>query len=490
VDYIFLSIIIVVGVVLYSWHSASPGESWFKSAAATVLETSHLIAGIAIITVSPIGIYYLIRYEHAKTRGAEIESDRLARDVERLKAAEALNRSIADQQQDLAAFVGKEVRSALASAGSRSTVASDASGHPGLDPTLSPSVLGERLNHFREEKETLCDVLFRILIERIVTLRGVNDRAVFVLIDSGSTLFPLFRRFGRWAVSERIASLAENPQTLGRFRLITNSVAGIAELAIHGRLSDDDRYSELALKAELIGGVPLAVYSATVGPSAIRYLTELKSMPIRDVAGGDKNNRPNPYVIGITTGNYIFLGKDHGDIRMVARGDGHREFKEALCNVSDEIFVVGPLGKFVAETSDIDLELFNQKLGYELASQDLRRRPYEYVNVSGNLDRVHAITTFRPFVGGRNYLLQTHGAVIKSRLEANGRHVVEIKDKWSPGFYEAIRLAKTATLDGLGHIVLEFQDIPGDVYEQLKMELPHENVRTSEVRDQFFGVKM
>lgn len=106
-----------------------------------------------------------------------------------------------------------------------------------------------------------------------------------------------------------------------------------------GRINPSNRYSDLAIKCHLLPGVPLPIYSTVTGLETNEALERLRKK------AGD-----NAFFIGLVTGNWIRLRRSDPPCPVpLARGLGHRKFKQVLINQSDEVYVVTPLGKILVK---------------------------------------------------------------------------------------------------------------------------------------------
>lgn len=186
----------------------------------------------------------------------------------------------------------------------------------------------DRLQHFVDEKQILADELVRkTLPELLERARTENPavRTVNVVLDSGTTLTPIF--------TQLLRSGLPLPPGL-RVSIYTNNLAGIDE--IHKQ----DPQADQALTERdfnLIGGKPLNKYRATTGEFTLRILEG-----VWEEAGASGRSILS---IGVITANWVLMGRTLDELQICARGEGHLDFKKSIVENCDYLLVVAPLGK-------------------------------------------------------------------------------------------------------------------------------------------------
>lgn len=227
-----------------------------------------------------------------------------------------------------------------------------------------------------------------------------------------------------------------------------------------GRLDPSSRYSELALNCNLLPGAPLPVYSALTGRRTNDALKLLRDQA-RDAV-----------FIALTTGNWIRLRRTAPVCPIpLARGHGHLEFKQAIFDNADEIFVVTPLGKIFVDTALSDV---NIALGLSEDDPDPEKKPYYEVQVNNNkADFVKLISTSRK----PHRLLSHHSTYVQSCLGVYDLDLDQILEKF-----------KGATISEINHIFFPFDVLPNDQHMQMEIEFPHSGTRNEKFAQRFFHI--
>ncbi len=321
----------------------------------------------------------------------------------------------------------------------------------------SQTLFGDRSSHFREEKENIASRFVPLLLSRCKSLIEKEEKNIYLILDSGTTLLPFFTLLGKRSV-QAYDNNDKNPW-IDKITIITNNLPGIETLMEVGRPKHTNRYSRLAVNCHLLPGVPLPIYSAVTGEETEKALIELHKQ-VKDSIG-DK-----AIFIGITTGNWIRIRKSDPRCPIpLARGEGHLKLKQELLNASDELFVIAPLGKIFANSS---LKSVNRLLGLKSEDIDPEKKEYDELNIDDNkASVVKLVTTFRR--DGR--LLQNLSRYIQGQLQVDER-VDE----------EKFINAKTGEID---NIVYLFDDLPKEEYLEREMEFPHLHTRKDEFTEIF-----
>lgn len=252
----------------------------------------------------------------------------------------------------------------------------------------SKTLFGERISHFFDEKEHLANEFTKKLLERCKALIEKNGYTVYLVIDSGTTLFPFFQKIAEGVVSLK----GKNEMWVNSIKIVTNNLPGVDALMYSGRLNPKDRYSDLAVECLVLPGNPFAVYSATLGEMTIQTLKNLKT---------NSDDKPK-YFIGLCTGNWVRIRQSMPRCPLpLARGgdhfpeymDGHLKFKQALVDYSDETYIIAPLAKIFVYAALIDI---NDSWGFKKDHPDPDKRPYKELDISGEkASSIKLVTTKR-----------------------------------------------------------------------------------------------
>jgi len=304
----------------------------------------------------------------------------------------------------------------------------------------SQSIFGERVGHFSDEKEHIAKHFVPLLIKRCKALIAKGNE-VSLLIDSGTTLYPFFEIIAREAVRAN-----ENKEDWLKHLLIaTNNLPGIQKMMEMGRANPNNRYSLLAVKCLLFPGEPLPVYSAVTGDQTTAAVSRLK---------GEAGH--NHVFISLVVGNWIRIRRTDPKCPVpLARGLGHLEFKQALIQYSDEIYVVTPLGKVFCDVSEDQL---NNALGLIPNIQDPDRQSYREVNtmIDGKeaAERIKIVSTSR----NPDRILFVLSNLVKTILDANEAQVI---------LFENAEVGKSP------HVIIPFNWFPNDKHLEFEIEFPH-----------------
>lgn len=320
----------------------------------------------------------------------------------------------------------------------------------------SKSLFEERISHFREEKQHLADHFLIPLLLRCQEF-AEEGKQVHLIIDSGTTLYPLFGKLAEFSVR----AYANREKWIENLFVETNNIPGVIMLMDSGRINPNDRYSPLAINCDLLPGIPLPVYSALTGKKTIAALQQLRN------GAGDKS-----VFIALTTGNWIRLRRSMPSCPVpLARGIGHLEFKQALIDYSDEVYVISPLGKIFIGVSpgEVNLALdFDEKR----AAPD--RQPYHEVRISDEkAPHLKMVTTSREL----GCVLSEHSTKVRTVLGVDTLTMGHILH----GFH------RTPTAD-LPHLIFPFDKIPNDWQQQIETEFPHPHTRNDHFMQNFFFV--
>lgn len=319
----------------------------------------------------------------------------------------------------------------------------------------SQTLFAERWDHFKNEKEFIADKFIDLLIRRLKYL-STQHAKVFLLIDSGTTLFPFFEKIGKSMVSYHFQKESWQDNIV----LITNNLPGVDSLMQHGRIFPNFRYTPLAIECKLLPGAPLPVYSAVTGKDTVSFLKNLK------------NETDNPYLLSLTTGNWIRIRNTEPSCPVpLARGKGHLEFKQALLDESKEIYVISPLGKiFVEATPD--------KVNRALNFKDEKDNPefHEYKETDIDHDKaknVFLISTSRD----NNRVLYQHSIILKTKLNVEDSRI----ECYDDDEYDIENM--------ICHTLFPFDGLPQQKHDELIEEFPHSHTQKKHFMEEFFKVK-
>ena len=196
------------------------------------------------------------------------------------------------------------------------------------------SLFDIRCSHFTPEKECLAGFVVSKLLRLLdPTDEGDPKLAVILVLDSGSTVFPVFRQLCTHP------SFQFNRSNADRVKIVTNNLPGVSELTRWGRVGAPNRAKTL-FECRILSGFAHSQYEASLSKETAVDLKSAVQEFRKDISGisGITEIR----ILSAITGNYVSI--DEG---VLARDPNHVATKEAMIDVADEVLVLAPLGKFL-----------------------------------------------------------------------------------------------------------------------------------------------
>jgi hypothetical protein len=212
------------------------------------------------------------------------------------------------------------------------------------------SLFDRRRSHFTPEKELLADVI----VKRISSYIDKDDDLFIILIlDAGSTVYPIFRRLCRHP------SFQFDRNKARRLKIITNNLPGVADLIRYGHIGDPS-VARTLFQCRILSGFAHSQYEASLSNETAADLLKAVS-EFRESIRKDQPQADKVKVISVTTGNYISIKEG-----VLARDRNHVDTKSNMIEVASEIYVLAPLGKLLPYNCDEinNLLEFNEDMGY------------------------------------------------------------------------------------------------------------------------------
>jgi hypothetical protein len=332
----------------------------------------------------------------------------------------------------------------------------------------SHTIFSERIEHFSEEKKLIAEKFAPLLLRRCRQLINVQHKDVCLLIDSGTTLYPFFDILA----SESVEAKKHDEEWLNHFKVATNNLPGIQKLMEAAR-ENSNRYSPLALRCHLFPGEPLPVYSAVTGKLTNKAVEQLRQEEQERTQG-------HSVFISLVVGNWVRLRHTEPVCPVpLARGAGHKDFKEALIYNSDEIFVVTPLGKVFC---NVDKETLNRALDFIPNPNFTDRHDYDEVDTIDKLHHEHRdkgdcikiVTTSRPKPSMILFALSAHVQQALSHSSA-----ITLADEI------ANQQFVDAPVGEASHVVFPFDRLPDDRYKEKDEEFPHKYTQREDFMENY-----
>ena len=266
----------------------------------------------------------------------------------------------------------------------------------------------KRSDHFREEKLAIAaftaKYLFHLLKEQ---LNKKNKPKVYVFIDSGSTLSPMFASLG-----EAIQGCEGDFRDLysRNVRILTNNLAGIDEfMTVNGDY--EERYFKekktSLTKISLLPGRPRSAYRAVTSDTKESGENRTKDYFDSIVKEARKNN-DKVHVISIVNGNWFSYSTSLGEKASVpiplCQGVGHAAIKGAAVTAADELILPTPLPKLIPLEHGETVE--------NTINKELFQGTHNYQEVEGEykFDKVTLITAGRQ----KTSALQPHAIAVRT----------------------------------------------------------------------------
>ena len=261
-------------------------------------------------------------------------------------------------------------------------------------PFADTSLFGQRYRHFFDEKRAIAEAFMEDL-DRLVDDSHRTQRRIRLVLDSGTTVFPIFRML--------MARKNETKWT-DRIEIITNNIPGVFVTLEEGRRTQEDSYSGLAYRVRVVGGEPAPAFWALLPPYDSEKGTTAPEVT-RIMAGADGCGLPST-VVAVTTGSYV-----HADGRaLFVRNRQHYGFKQAMIKCANVIYCLCPLGKMVPRTA--------REMNEALVTEDLRRDPdhlYSELQTKVNGEQKYIVVTTQRQPPA---CLYTHFKRVKEQLTA------------------------------------------------------------------------
>jgi hypothetical protein len=200
------------------------------------------------------------------------------------------------------------------------------------------SLFDYRQEHYAEEKDAVCRLFFKSLIDLIAKQTPAGEKCntkTYLLIDSGTTVFPIFKLLCDYYWDPYYHDILKN------IEIITNNIPGISYIIDYGRRGDS-RNAEMLYKCNAVPGIIEGKYSAILGIKSVRYINNTIQTIKKKI-----EQKQKAIFVGLVTGNYISLRDG-----ILWRGYGHGMVKNAIIHNSEYVFCLSPLGKIFDLTAE------------------------------------------------------------------------------------------------------------------------------------------
>jgi DeoR/GlpR family transcriptional regulator of sugar metabolism len=313
--------------------------------------------------------------------------------------------------------------------------------YPQLLPSVSPSdmsLFDRRRSHFAPEKELLGKRIVEILRDQI---EEDKELAIILILDAGSTVFPIFRQLCTHPTFQFDRSNAD------RLKIITNNLPGVSDLTNYGRIGER-LLARTLFGCRILSGYAHSEYEASLGgqtASDLRQAIDEFRESLQD------STAKRIKVVSVTTGNYVSLTGG-----ILARHRNHRETKSAMLDVGDDVYVLAPLGKLLPYSGQEinDLLGLSKQTGY--GNLPTWSEISQHVTMVVTTRRLEYFIQLRPFTLTA-YFARVQGEVY-DRFEEDHLITIQFDPK------DDVRVRTQASILGIERALREY-------------ELPHQNMR-------------
>ncbi|MGB2983727.1 MAG: hypothetical protein WBC63_07710 [Candidatus Bipolaricaulia bacterium] len=201
---------------------------------------------------------------------------------------------------------------------------------------VNTSLFDARRAHFSQEKEILAERV----VEKVASLidpdlsssRKAKKLGVILFLDSGSTVFPVFKKL---CLHPSFRSERANAQ---RLKLVTNNLPGVADLLRYGK-TGRRRQARTIFDCRILSGFANSAYGASLNDGTA---VDLETAIEEARASLAMNHVGDVEVIAVTTGNYVSVPDG-----VLARDPNHVRTKSTSLEHCGKAYVLAPLGKLM-----------------------------------------------------------------------------------------------------------------------------------------------
>lgn len=341
----------------------------------------------------------------------------------------------------------------------------------------------ERLSQFKEEKELLADKFGDYLLARLENYCQNQDQQVLLFIGSGTTLFHFFKKI---AVHARNLKQQSNPRMwMDNLAIVTNNLEG-AQSLMEECESGNQKPSETTLQCIVLPGTPSSTYGATLTPSpsgpfydvfepvstpdVIHAITERAQK--RPVSETFPEGQPIK-IISLVAGNWVRIRQSVPRIALpLLREQAQHEIAQELINVSDEVYLVTPLGKIFAGHP-------KEEVYRVLQEYNNKRHPghplYKEIEHLFDANKIRLVSTYRA---------QSDLLVHLSELLARD-DFFDAQKISTAAFHNKLLPFKQSEFQFVPNLMFEYSLKDQDIEKQKEIEFPHTLSRSGDFMGMF-----
>jgi hypothetical protein len=354
---------------------------------------------------------------------------------------------------------------------------------PAALPVAAGSPFWERLTHFKQEKELLADKFGDYLLARLENYCQNQDQKVLLFIDSGTTLFNFFKKLGEYA--RYLKQQTTRYPWVDNLSIVTNNLEGALSLMREGKIADE-KTADVAVQCIILPGTPSSAYSATVAPSRLSQFYDI-FLPVstpdvinaitsraRQSNKSEISREGTPIkILSLVAGNWVRIRQSVPRIALpMAREQVQFDIKQTLIDVSDEVFLVTPLGKIFANHSKE--EVYNVLQEY-ISKSHPGHPPYKEVRHLSDANKIRLVTTYR---ASDDILMNLSNLLARDDfLDAQKISMLDFQNKLPP--------FKQSELRFVPNLMFEYSPKDKDLEKQKEFEFPHPQSRSREFMSMF-----
>jgi len=341
----------------------------------------------------------------------------------------------------------------------------------------------ERLGHFKKEKELLADKFGDYLLARLENYCQNQDQKVILFIGAGTTLFNFFKKIGIYARS--LKQQSKRVVWIDNLAIVTNNLEGAQSMMEEVEIANETA-ADVAVQCIILPGTPSSTYSGTLAPSrssqfydiflpvstpeVITAIAERASQQIQsETFHGDTPVK----IISLVAGNWVRIRQSVPRIALpLAREQAQYEISQTLIDVSDEVYLVTPLGKIFADHSKEDV--YSVLLNYMNKSHP-GHPLYKEVQHLFDANKIRLVTTYRP---GDEILANLSNLLARDDfIDAQKISMADFHNKLPP--------FKQSEFGFVSNLMFEYSPKDKDINQQKEIEFPHPQSRNREFMSMF-----
>jgi TIR domain len=341
----------------------------------------------------------------------------------------------------------------------------------------------ERLSQFKEEKELLADKFGDYLLARLENYCQNQDQKVLLFIGSGTTLFHFFKKIGGFA--KNLKQQANRIVWIDNLAIVTNNLEGAQSLIEEGETANE-KVADAIIECVILPGTPSSTYGGTLAPSHSSQFHDvfqpvstpevINAIAARAKARTESGALPegtSVKIISLVAGNWVRIRQSVPRIALpLAREQAQYEITQTLIDVSDEVYLVTPLGKIFADHPKEEVYgVLQSYINKRHPSQPL----YREIEHLFDANKIRLMTTYR-----------SEDDILVDLSDLLGRDDFFDAQKISTSdFLNKLPPFKQSEFQFVPNLMFEYSPRNKDINQQKEIEFPHPQSRNREFMGMF-----